>query len=693
MRPEILNPLFCSIDTLKGIGDKYLKLVANLIGGSKIVNILWHLPYQIIDRSYNVKLLNVEAGRVWTGIVTVTQHLEPKTKKQPYRVICDDETGDITLNFFKYYDNTIKKQLPLGQKRLISGKTEWFNGQLQMSHPDYITEPENIQKIKKTEPVYPLSAGVTNKMMLFYVAQSLERLPVLPEWCDENFIKQNNFGSFNEALKKAHNPMCVDDLSPLSSVRKRLAYDELLANQLSLAIARMRQKKKNGRIISGDGRLRQKLTQNLGFDLTNAQKKVLEDIYQDQKSDYQGLRLVQGDVGSGKTVVAMFAMLNAVESGAQAAIMAPTEILAKQHFETLSGWGNITGVKTALLTSKIKGKKRAEILNNLKNGEIDILIGTHALFTDDVTFKDLGFVVVDEQHRFGVEQRLKLSLKGNNPDIVVMTATPIPRTLVLTRFGDMDYSKIDELPKGRKPVDTRIIPISKIGEVVAALKRKIDNGARAYWVCPLIEESEKSDLAAAMARFEELKALFGDCVGLVHGKMKEKEKDAVMERFKKGEITILVSTTVIEVGVNVEEATLMIIERAERFGLSQLHQLRGRIKRGCEAGNCLLLYGYPLSDTSRERLNVMKACEDGFLIAEKDLDLRGGGEILGTKQSGFEEFMLANLEFHKDLLYTAYKDAQLILNQDPELKTPRGEALRVLLYLFEKDKDFKTYKA
>ncbi len=693
MRPEILNPLFCSIDTLKGIGSKYLKLVANLVGGTNIVNLLWHLPYNIIDRRYTSTLGQIESGKIWTGVVTVTQHLPPKTKRQPYRIVCDDETGDITLNFFKYYDSTIKKQFPLGAKKLISGRTERFNGQLHMNHPDYIADPDMLSKIQGIERVYPLSAGITNKMLISLEDQALLRLPFMPEWCDANFIKQNNFPSFNQALFAAHHPCSAADLSPEAPARKRLAYDELLANQLSLAIARERQNKKAGRIIQGDFRLRGKLLNCLGFDLTNAQKKVLEEIYQDQSLPYQALRLIQGDVGCGKTVVAMMAMLNAVECHGQAAIMAPTEILAKQHAQTFENWAEKIGIKTAFLTSKIKGKKRREILEKLESGAIDILIGTHALFTDDVIFKDLAFIVVDEQHRFGVEQRLKLSLKGNRPDIVVMTATPIPRTLVLTQFGDMNYSKIDELPKGRKPVDTRIIPISKIGEIVSGLKRKINEGAQAYWVCPLIEESEKSDLAAAEARFEDLQKIFGTLVGMIHGKMKEAEKDAVMAQFQTGQIKVLVSTTVVEVGVNVPKATVMIIERAERFGLAQLHQLRGRIKRGSQAGNCLLLYGYPLSAVAKERLNIMRRSEDGFLIAQKDLDLRGGGEILGVKQSGFEEFKLANLEFHKELLYTAHKDSQMILAQDANLKSPRGQALRLLLYLFEKDKDFKTYKA
>ena len=693
MRPEILNPLFCALDTIKGIGEKHMKLVSNLVGGTKVVDLLWHLPYNVTDRTYTCPLGQITAGKIWTGVVRVSEHLEPLKKTQPYRVVCEDDTGDIILNFFKYYKDSIKKQLPVGAKKVISGKTEWFNSFIQMSHPDYIADADALEHILGVEPIYPLCAGVTNKMVRWYVAQSLSKVPELPEWCDLAFIKNRGFPRFKEALFKAHHVLKPDDVSLTSAHRQRLAYDELLANQLTLAIARGYHKKKEGRVFQSSGVLQKKLSDVLDFELTNAQKNVLREIQKDQASSYQGLRLVQGDVGCGKTVVAMFAMLGAVECGAQAAIMAPTEILAKQHFDTIGIWAQKIGVNAALLTSKIKGKKRSELLAQLKEGKIDILIGTHALFTDEVCFKDLGFIVVDEQHRFGVAQRLKLSQKGNKPDIVVMTATPIPRTLVLTRFGDMDYSKIDELPKGRKPVETRVMPVEKTAEVMKAIKRKTDEGARVYWVCPLIEESEKTDLAAAMARFESLQKLYGNKVGLVHGKMKEAEKDAVMEQFKNGDIQILVATTVIEVGVNVPEATVMIVEQAERFGLAQLHQLRGRIKRANHAGVCLLLHGYVLSETARERLNVMKSSEDGFLIAEKDLDLRGGGEILGTKQSGVEEFKIANLEFHRDLLYTAHKDAQMIMASDPLFETERGQALKILLYLFEKDTAFLTYKA
>ena len=373
--------------------------------------------------------------------------------------------------------------------------------------------------------------------------------------------------------------------------------------------------------------------------------------------------------------------------------MAPTEILAKQHYETISALSGPAGIRIGLLTGKLKAREKKEVYAKLAAGEIDILVGTHALFTEDVVFKDLGYVVIDEQHRFGVNQRLSLSSKGNLCDVLVMTATPIPRSLLLTAYGDMDYSKIGALPAGHKPSQTVVMNVKKMPDIIAALQRKLDEGARAYWVCPLVEESEKSDLAAAAERHEMLQQYFGNKVGLIHGKMKETEKDAVMEEFKSGIKTLLVATTVIEVGVNVPEATIMIIEHAERFGLAQLHQLRGRIKRGYEAGTCILLYAYPLSNIAKERLNIMKQTEDGFYIAEKDLELRGGGEILGTRQSGFTQFKLADMSCHQDLLLRARDDVQNILKNDFRLETPRGQALKVLLYLFEQNEAVKTYLA
>ena len=691
MRDEILNPLFCDISTIKGVGAKTLKLMSNLLDSSKIADLIFHLPSNIIDRSYCPKLCDAQTRMICTLKVKVIEHIPPKNKHLPYRVLVSDGTENLTLTFFKVYADSIAKNLPIGAIRYISGKLEKFNNSLQMSHPDYIVS--EIDKLPKFETVYPLTAGISNKMLNNYINQALDRLPNLPEWLDEEFINKQGWKCFKEAVLDVHNPKYQSDLEPYSKSRSRLAYDELLANQLALAIVRDRVKKQQGRIIAGNGMLRKKIIEKLPFNLTGAQKNVLAEIYDDQSQPYRMLRLLQGDVGSGKTIVALLAILNSVETGVQSAIMAPTEILAKQHFDTISELCDDIGVNVALLTGKTKAKERKAILQDLESGKINILIGTHALFQSDVTYKDLGFVVVDEQHRFGVHQRLLLSEKGNKADILVMTATPIPRTLVLTSYGDMEYSKIDQLPEGRKPVDTRVLPVSKLSETVAGLKRKIEDGAKAYWVCPLVEENEKSDLAAAEARFEDLKKIFGNKVGLIHGKMKEKDKDAIMNKFANSdEIKLLVATTVIEVGVNVPEATIMIIEHAERFGLSQLHQLRGRVKRGINEATCLLLYSLPLSETAKERLNIMKQTEDGFLIAEKDLELRGGGEILGTRQSGFCNFKIADMDYHKNLLYIANQDAKLILNKDKNLQTQRGKALRNLLYLFEKDDSIRNYR-
>lgn len=692
MRPEILYPLFADLSSLKGIGTKTLKLMHSLLNGTKIVDLALHLPSNIIDRSYRPLLKDAIPGRICTVKAKVIEHIAPKTRQQPYKVVVSDGTEQLTLIFFKVYADSIAKNLPLGAVRIISGKLESFNRQLQMPHPDYIVPETEADKVPAFEAVYPLTAGLSTKMIGKYAEQALAKIPELPEWLDEEFVKKQGWADFRTSLVKAHHPKYKSDLEPYSKEHSRLAYDELLANQLALAIAREKIKRQSGRSFKGNGLLRKKIMEKLPFDLTTAQKNVLAEIYANQAEPFRMLRLLQGDVGSGKTIVALLAMLNAVEAGAQAAIMAPTEILAKQHFETIAPLCEDIGIKAELLTGKTKGKSRKEILQNLADGKINILIGTHALFQDDVIYKDLGFVVVDEQHRFGVQQRLNLSQKGFQADVLVMTATPIPRTVVLTAYGDMEYSKIDQMPEGRKPVDTRVLPISKLAETIAALKRKIDEGTRAYWVCPLVEESEKSDLAAAEARFADLQKIFGNTVGLVHGKMKEKDKDEVMERFKKGELKLLVATTVIEVGVNVPEATIIVIEHAERFGLAQLHQLRGRVKRGINPATCLLLYSYPLSETAKERLNIMKQTEDGFLIAEKDLELRGGGEILGTRQSGFCAFRLADLEYHKNLLMIANHDAKLIMNKDPELKGRRGQALKALLYLFEQDDGIKNYK-
>lgn len=692
MRPSILYPVFAQIDSLNGIGQKYGRLIKNLCG-EKIIDLLFHLPANFIDRTSTPPLNSAKDGKIWTGVVTVTEHQKPSSRKHPYRIYCTDGTAELVLVFFKIYADSLEKNYPVGEKRAISGKLEYFNGLWQMSHPDYSVFPEMLSEISRLEPVYPLTLGVTNKMLCRIENEALKRMPKLPEWLPAETLREFENLSFNQALLKVHNPTSAADLLPTSIARRRLAYDEVLSNQLALAFIRQKVKQQQGRSFTGTGILFNQVKEALPFSLTTAQEQALNEIAADQEAPYKMLRLLQGDVGAGKTVVALLSMLKVIEEGAQTALMAPTEILSKQHYETILNLCRNTNIKVGLLTGKLKAKEKKDICEKLSKGEIDILIGTHALFTDSVTFKDLGYVVIDEQHRFGVNQRLALSAKGKQCDMLVMTATPIPRSLLLTAFGDMDYSKIGELPKGRKPVQTVVMNANKMPEVIQALKRKLEEGTRAYWVCPLVEESEKSDLAAATERFEMLKGQFGDAVGLIHGKMKEAEKDAMMEEFKSGQKTLLVATTVIEVGVNVPEATIMVIEHAERFGLAQLHQLRGRIKRGFEAGNCILLYSYPLSAVAKERLTIMKQTEDGFYIAEKDLELRGGGEVLGTRQSGFAQFKLADMSYHQDLLIKARDDVQQILKTDSKLEMPRGKALKILLYLFEQNEAVKTYLA
>ena len=693
MRPSILYSLFYPIENLAGVGKRYAGLLSSLCG-NRVIDLLWHLPSSIIDRRCNTALINAQNGQMWSGKIKVIEHVAPKTKKQPYRIVVEDSTEQLVLVFFKTYGDTLSKTLPVGAEKIISGKIEIFNGSLTMAHPDYIIDTSNASAFPQIEPVYPLTAGISNKLLNKLTSQALGLVPFLPEWLDSNILEQNKWPDFNTALQTAHRPQDIRQITPSAPARQRLAYDEMLANQLALAIVRRKMKHQKGRSIQADGVLRQKIINVLPFKLTKAQQRVIAEIDCDMAAPYRMSRLLQGDVGSGKTIVALLTMLNAVECGYQAAIMAPTEILAQQHYETISELCQKIGIQTELLTGNIKGKKRTQILEQLAEGNINILVGTHALFTDNVQFKNLAYAVIDEQHRFGVNQRLNLSAKGYLCDILVMTATPIPRTLVLTQFGDMEYSKIDELPSGRKPVNTTVINLSKINDITEALKRKLSSSStQAYWVCPLVEESEKIDLSAAKERFESLQKIFGNQVGLVHGKMKETEKNAVMDLFKQGTLKLLVSTTVIEVGVNVPNATVMIIEHAERFGLAQLHQLRGRIKRGNEESHCILMYGYPISQTARERLETLRKTEDGFEIAEKDLELRGGGEVLGTRQTGFMSFKLADLSVHSDLLYTANKEAELILNKDPELKSERGMNLRTLMYLFERDEAIRTYNA
>ena len=692
-RPFILDPLFRRVTDLPGVGPRGAKLFETLCGGQRVTDLLWHKPSDVIDRRFAPKIKDAVPGQIVTLTVSVHKHFPPPKKNQPYKVWCTDDTGAINLVFFHAHADYIKKQLPEGATVIVSGRMENYQGRPQMTHPDAIGAEEDRAAIQTLEPVYPLTAGLTNKAVRKAVGHALENLPDLPEWLDEAWKKKNSWPDWDDGVRSMHSLAGEDALSPLSPARARLAYDELLSNQLALALVRHRDRKQAGRVFKGDGALRRKVADALPFRLTGAQEKALKEIHADMESPHRMLRLLQGDVGSGKTVVAALTMLAAVECGAQAAIMVPTEILARQHEQNLKPWLEAAGVRFVTLTGRNKGKERDLLLQQIASGAAQVVIGTHALFQDDVVFADLGAAVIDEQHRFGVEQRLQLSSKGKGVDMLVMTATPIPRTLALTAYGDMDVSKLDEKPPGRKPVETLLIPVEKIEAMVDGLARRIAEGARVYWVCPLVEESEIVDLAAAQERYEILQARFGDRAGLVHGRLRPAEKDETMRRFAAGELDILIATTVIEVGVNVPEATVMVIEHAERFGLAQLHQLRGRVGRGADKSYCFLLYTGPPGVTAKERLTMMRDTEDGFLIAEKDLMLRGGGDILGTRQSGDIVFRLADLSVHGELLAAARDDARLIVEKDPELKSPRGQALRVLLYLFERDQAIRNLQS
>lgn len=691
-RPFELDPLFRGLTVLPAIGPKSSKLIEKLIGGARVLDLLFHAPVDFVDRSYSPSVSGAGNGRVATLEVTVSKHFPNTRKSLPYRVRCVDDTGEISLVFFHANKAWIEKQLPLGRTILVSGKIEYFQGNPQMVHPDAIVAPEDRANIETIEPIYPLTQGVTNKVMRKAMLGALDFVPALPEWLDSAHKKRHGWDDWSVALKSLHNPSSEKMLDPMHGTRMRLAYDELLANQLTLALARESQKRLKGRSFAPSTQLKARVLNALPFDLTGAQKRCLEEINDDMAQPSKMLRLLQGDVGSGKTIVACLAMLNAIENGAQAALLAPTEILARQHAQSLKPLLEAAGIRFVTLTGRDKGKIRDTILNQIKNGAAQVIIGTHAIFQNDVEYHDLGLAVIDEQHRFGVQQRLDLSDKGAGTDILLMTATPIPRTLALTAYGDMEVSKIDEKPPGRKPVETLLFPQEKLDSIVAGLKRKIAEGVRVYWVCPLVEESEFMDLAAAQERYDILQSVFGERIGLVHGRLKPAEKDEVMEKFARGDLDILVATTVIEVGVNVPEATIMVIEHAERFGLSQLHQLRGRVGRGSDQSYCFLVYTAPLGETAKERLNIMRDTEDGFLIAEKDLELRGSGDILGLRQSGAIAFKLANLGFHGELLAAARDDARLILHHEPKLDGARGKALRNLLYLFERDAAIKYFK-
>ena len=699
MRPVILNPLFAALTSLSGVGPKLEKLYARLLGREdetpRVVDLLFHLPSGYVDRRNRPKLSEVPPDTVVTVEVVVDKHRPPPPNRPraPYNIETHDDTNTLTLTYFNARKDYLQKLLPVGETRYVSGTASLYDGHLQMVHPDRVVDEEGLLKLPLLDPVYPLTEGLHPTQVHKAIESGLQRLPKLPEWQDAASLKRNGFPDFADALRSIHRPKEPTDLDPDNAAWIRLAYDELLAGQLALALLRGRMRARPGRGTAAEGKLRARVTKALPYSLTPSQQRAVADIIADLAQPNRMLRLLHGDVGSGKTVVALLAAATVIEAGRQAALMAPTEILARQHLATIKPVAEAAGIRVAILTGRERGRERPEILSALAAGDIDVVVGTHALFQEDVAFHDLALAIVDEQHRFGVHQRLALTRKGEAVDLLVLTATPIPRTLVLTYFGDMDISELREKPAGRQKIDTRTLPLERLPEVIDAVKRALDAGRRIYWVCPLVEESEMVDVAAAEDRHRDLTNRFGGIVELIHGRMRGPEKDRAMRRFAEGDARILVATTVIEVGVDVPQASVMVIEHAERFGLAQLHQLRGRIGRGSESSTCLLLYKAPLGDTAKARLAILRETEDGFRIAEEDLRLRGEGDVLGTRQSGMPGFRLARLEIHGKLLSAAREDAALALNRDPDLSSPRGSALRQLLYVFGRDEAVKLLRA
>ncbi|MDH3667990.1 MAG: ATP-dependent DNA helicase RecG [Paracoccaceae bacterium] len=685
-RPPILFPLFAEVTGLPGVGPKSAQLYEKL-GVQKIADLLFLLPTGVIDRRPRESLVGIEPGQVATVEVEVGEHYKPRGRNQPYRVHVQGGGVYLELVFFHAKDNWVTRALPQGERRVISGRVELYEGHLQMAHPDLILTPAEAKGLAPFEPVYPLTQGLTQRALARAMAGALTKLPDLPEWLDPGIKDQHGWLGWAEAVRAVHQPDSVKAISYGAAPRQRLAYDELLSHQLALQIARTRMRRGKGRPSAGDGTLREAAASAFGYDPTGAQTRTIGEIEADMSAPERMMRLLQGDVGSGKTWVALMAMLIAAEAGGQGALMAPTEILARQHAAGLESVCAKAGVRLVLLTGRDKGAAREEKLAAIGDGSAQLIIGTHALFQQDVAFRDLRLAVVDEQHRFGVRQRMDLTAKApGGADVLVMTATPIPRTLALAGYGDLDISILDEKPPGRHPVDTRLVSMGRYDDVVARLKAVIEKGQRAYWVCPLVEESDTVPLIAAEDRHRALAAVLGsDNVALVHGQMPAEQKDAAMADFQSGARRVLVATTVIEVGVDVPEATIMVIEQAETFGLAQLHQLRGRVGRGAGQSYCLMLYAPPLGETARARLEIMRQTEDGFRIAEEDLKIRGAGDVLGTAQSGLPRFRIASLENDVGLMALARDDARMVMTRDPELTTERGNALRTLLYLMERD--------
>jgi ATP-dependent DNA helicase RecG len=682
MRPDVLNPLFAPLNSLQGIGPKIAPLAEKAVGGDKVRDAAFHLPVSLVDRRYRPLIHEAELGKLATIEARVEGH-EAGGIGRPYKVRMSDESGFLTLLFFKPNTRYLLDRLPVGQMRIVSGEVGERYGERQMVHPSRIMSIDDPELGVMFEPVYRSVAGLAHRTLARICSAAAATAKGIPEWADGELIKREGWDGFGAALAAVHAPMDNTDILPEAPARRRLAYDELLARQIALQLSAVARRRIPGRPIAGDGRYTVPLMRALPFSPTGAQRHAFDDIDRDIAASTPMLRLLQGDVGSGKTLVAAHALARACEAGMQGALMAPTEILARQHGASLAPLMAAAGLRLEVLTGKDRAAHKAMVREGLADGSINVVCGTHALFQQGVEFAGLGLVVVDEQHRFGVADRRRLIDKGYGPHVLAMSATPIPRTLAMAVYGDLDVSLLDEKPPGRAPIKTVAMSLERIDEVAGAVRRAIEKDDRVFWVCPLVEESEKIDVSDATGRYNDLHGMFGDSVVLIHGRMSSKEKDEAMEAFRTGLAKILVATTVIEVGVDVPEASVMVIEHAERFGLAQLHQLRGRVGRGGKAGSCLLLYANPLSEMGARRISKLRETEDGFEIAEEDFKLRGGGDLLGLRQSGIPAFKIADAALHADLLAVAQRDARVLVESDPLLASPRGMAARLALHLFD----------
>lgn len=680
MRDERLFPLFEPLDTLPGIGPKLKPALERLVEGETAWDLLLHLPQKWLDRRVRETFAEVELGEVATVKGEVQTYKPPYSAKAPHRVRLADETGFLTLAFFHADGKWLQQQFPIGAQRIVSGRIEEYQGERQMPHPDYILDPASGELPPPVEPIYGLTAGLTNKRLHGAVLAALDRVPAdLPEWLDPPLKTERRWPGFADALRTLHAPEHYDE-EAFGLARERLAYDEALARETFFALARAQRRKRRGPPMPPARPAQRIILNALPFRPTGAQLSAIKDIEADLASTTPMRRMLQGDVGAGKTLVAAIAAVQAVTAGHQVAFMAPTEVLARQQFATLDSLLSQHGYTVAALTGRDKGSGREATLMGIGDGSIQIVAGTHALFQEKVAFKQLGLIIVDEQHRFGVLDRVRLAGKAESPHMLVMSATPIPRTLALAVHGDLDVSILNEKPPGRKPVETRALPDNRIDEVIMAVGRAVGRGERAFWICPKVDVED--DESAAVSRHAALSDQLNVPVGLVHGRMKPAEKDAALDAFREGRTGVLVATTVVEVGVDVPEATIMVIERAEGFGLAQLHQLRGRVGRGDKPAYCLLLYRPPLGETARERLETLRRTEDGFEIAEADFRLRGPGDMLGLRQSGLASHRVIQLPADADLLAVAHKDADYLIQKDEALETPRGAAVTLLRDLF-----------